>query len=219
MVLFILTAAAILIALLLFFRIKIEASYDESFQLKLKYLFISVDSSRFEKKAEKPKRKQKQIPGREKKGILGTAAQIKAFLDFLDEFKETIAKVFSMTQKRLRADFISADITIAGDDACQTAIYYGETYAAAAAFFAAIQNFMKVKRQHADILADFNSGKTSIVFKCRLSIRLGGLVAVALSAAFGMLCTIIGNTIKKQRGVNNERTSYTGSDGHYPAAH
>jgi hypothetical protein len=188
-------AIAVLIVFLLLSRVKVFVSYSDKFDFKVKYLFISYRIKAKEKGQAKTEKKQAQRL---------SLSQIKAFLELFERFKDDAKKTFVKFKNKIRIDLLKVNLSIGGDDPAQTAMTYGGACAVVFPIVSALDLFIRIKRKEIFISPAFN-GDSSIVFDCRISIRLGSALVTSIVTAVKFFVSITKNPVDltklRQRGV------------------
>lgn len=191
----ILIALAVLVAFLLFSRIKFYAFYNEKFNYKIKFLFFSFRI--------KPKKVGKTTEV-EKQPEKFSLQKLRTFYNLFNRFWRELKKYIIKFKNKLRIDYLKIILEIGENDPAQTAIEYGEACAVVFPAISTIGTFIKVKRREIRITPKF-SGECSIEFMACLSIRLGSLIATGICTAVTILIFLIKNPINiartRQRGA------------------
>lgn len=160
--LFIVLGVLLFLTALLFFPLYFVFSFEESFSVRLRYLFLSFTlypSKGREKKQQKQKRK-KEKP--EKKKITSTLRDIikqEGVGGFLSILRELVFTALNLTERILHHTVIREfrlRMTIAGKDVAQTAIRFGEVCAGVYPAVGALFSRIKYKKNTIEILPDFD---------------------------------------------------------------
>lgn len=192
----------VVVAFLLFMRVKLCIGYSDNFEFAIKYLFITFrikESKKGQaKKAEKAKEKKKKEQPAKKKF---TFEQLKNFLILFQSLFQEAMKILAKIKEKIRIDNIKINLTVGGGDAADVAITYGEACAIIFPAVSVIETLVNVKKQQVLINADFN-GNLNLDFDCCASMRLGSILAIGIMSSVKILVTLIKNPIHtKQRGV------------------
>ncbi len=175
----------VLIAFLLFSRVKLIVGYSGKFDYKIKYLFITYSI-----KAKKTgQAKQKQKPAQKI-----SLSQIHTFLELFERFKDDAKKIFVKIKNKIRIDLLKIELSIGGDDPAQTAMTYGGACAVVFPAVSALEVFINIKRKKVFIDPAFN-GESNIVFDCLISIRLGSAIAAGIVSAVSIIISLIKNPV------------------------
>lgn len=175
----------VLIAFLLFSRVKLIVGYSGKFDYKIKYLFITYSI-----KAKKTgQAKQKQKPAQKI-----SLSQIHTFLELFERFKDDAKKIFVKIKNKIRIDLLKIELSIGGDDPAQTAMTYGGACAVVFPAVSALEVFINIKRKKVFIDPAFN-GESNIVFDCLISIRLGSALAAGIVSAVSIIISLIKNPV------------------------
>ncbi len=211
--LFILFSILLLIALILFIRVRLLIDYKgEDIKLTLHILGIPIkllpqkekkqkiklSDYSYEKLKKKQKKKEKSFlkkPKKEKskkENIKPNPPLSEAIPMIGDIVKHLLGKFFG----HLRIDVTEIKITVGTDDAAKTAIMYGIINQAAAALFdilSGITNVKKNRKNEIAVYADFTSKKTIININLGFSLRIWHVFSIALSTLFKYLKNMIKN--------------------------
>ena len=161
-------AIVALVVILLFLPLTMDLAYEGDLFIKLKYLGITVfDDQKSEKKKQKKQKdgkKQDKQPeddnflkrSYKQRGLLGTIKFCCSVLKIVIENIPAIVKHFKFRKLRV-------DLTVAGEDAADTAIKYGEVCAVVYPVVALLQSLIDLKPQQINVSVDFD--KTESEFK------------------------------------------------------
>jgi len=166
-IIYILGALLLLLVLLLILPLKVELSFFEDFNVKVKFLKFTLypQKSKSESKATpkgdetKPKLKEKNLFEKlvEKREFKGAINELFAL------FKAVMTKLKKFL-KRLKFRKIKVLVNVAGEDAAQTAINYGIVCSAVYPVLSIFQNIMNVEYKKIDVRSDFESTKSKFEF-------------------------------------------------------
>ncbi len=162
-----------------FVKIRVGPAYIQAFPRK-------ADPVKQEKrKRKKQRKKEKKAAGKAKKrsrskpkrklnipGLLGMAADmLPVLLDAAEKFR-----------RKLRVDCLELDMTWGGRDPADTAIRYGQTWAAVETLLAFLENAAVIKRRQVTIRADFRREKPQAFGRAGISLTLAQLIAIGTVA-------------------------------------
>ena len=207
--LYIIGAVILVIAFLLFAPITFKLEYDEEFNARVRYLFISykIPSEENKKKPKKKKtkknkkkklkKKDKTKNGEEKQSftqkniiIIKKAFKFKGF----DGAKRIIAlvayavtKVSRLVKRHLIIKELHVVMAVGSDDAAETATSYGKTCAYIFPSLGLICNTMKVRKYYADIYPDFIRTKNRAYIYANLKIRPIFVLGMGISSLFHII--------------------------------
>lgn len=205
------TALYVILAIILFFvlvlsiKISVIADYSNEFILKIKYLFLTIPvyprkgekKPKKEKAEEPPKEEPAEKPVKEKKtgnnpiknfvnneGVSGVIALVKDAARILGGF-------FGGIFRHVIFEKLFLTLTIAGNDAADTAIKYGKVCSAVFPSLGLICSKAKVKQYDADVSPDFLATKSSAEFHVKVSFRPIFLIGAAFVLAIKMLFKVV----------------------------
>jgi nitrate reductase NapE component len=169
--------------LLLNLRVRIVVSYNNDFDVKIKYLFFTYSiKSKQEGKTKKAKKQKETQPKK---------VDLKSFLDTFKRFIEPVKKLTHSFMLRLRVDMLMIKLTVCSDDAAKTAILYGGACAVIYPAAAYIEGNFKVKKDDVSVLPDFNGKDSSIEFLVIISIKLIRILAESFGGAAGFIIDMV----------------------------
>lgn len=206
------TALYVILAIILFFvlvlsiKISVIADYSNEFILKIKYLFLTIPvyprkgekKPKKEKKEEPPKQEEpKAKPVKEKKtgnnpiknfynneGVSGIIALVKEAARIMGGF-------FGGIFRHVIFEKLFIDLTVAGNDAADTAIKYGKVCAALFPSLGLICSKAKVKEYDVDVSPDFLATKNTAELYAKVSFRPIFLIGAAFALAVKMLFKVV----------------------------
>lgn len=218
---YIIGAIILLIAFLLFAPITFKLEYDEEFNAKVRYLFISYKIPSDEKE-ERPKKKKKNKA--RKKDKSGTKTEngepkqsftqrnisvIKKSFKFkgFDGAKKIIAlaayavtKVSRLIKRHLIIKEFHMVMAVGADDAAETATSYAKTCSYIFPLLGLICNTMKVRKYYADIYPDFIRTKSRSYIYANLKIRPIFVLGMGISSLFHIIVSpLIKNKINSTK--------------------
>lgn len=186
---------ALLIFLILMIRVRVFVSFDaEGFKTKLKILFYALDlpPKRQEKQAKPDEKKKKKI---KKNGKLS---------DFTNIVTSAIS-VAPQAIRSIRIDDLKADVTVASDDACKTAMLYGSLAAGCGIILPVLENNFKIRKKKIYVNADFEASEMGLLLDAAFSIAVWQIVWIALCFLKIFLCKKR-NSIQTKGMNDNGRT-------------
>ena len=153
--------------------LSIDLVYEDDFAFKIKYAGITfINSERDAKPKTKNHKKITDITPQKKDNFIkktykqrGLSGTVKYFSNILS----IVLKKLWWLVKRFKFRQFKFDLTVATDDAANTAIQYGEICAALYPVFAVVQSVVDIKPKSININADFE--KTKWEFKTCVKIR------------------------------------------------
>jgi len=230
--LYIIGAIVLLMAFLLFAPITFKLEYDEEFNAKVRYLFISykIPSEEKEKKSNKKKKKdKKKKPKKNKKekansgekkqsftekniGIIKKAFKFKGFegaKKIISLAAYLVTKVSRLIKRHLIIKELHVVMAVGADDAAETAVNYGKTCAYIFPSLGLICNTMKVRKYYADVYPDFIRPKSRAYIYANIKIRPIFVLGMGISSLFHIIVSPlikkkINSTINKAVQKNDE---------------
>ena len=206
-------AIVALVVILLFLPLTMDLTYEGDLFIKLKYLGITVfDDQKSEKKKQKKQKdgkKQDKQPeddnflkrSYKQRGLLGTIKFCCSVLKIVIENIPAIVKRFKFRKLRV-------DLTVAGDDAANTAIKYGEVCAVVYPVVTLLQSLIDLKPQQINVSVDFD--KTESEFKGTVLARASVIYWIII--IYSMFKEI--ENLKYKESEENERKQSKDRNGH-----
>lgn len=194
-----------LILLLLFVPIGARLTFDGELCARVRIfgipftLYPQKDKKRRPKKAKKkPPKVKKEKP--EKETLAPIAQMLKedgpgAVIHYLTAMASLVSAAVRRLLAALIVDKLQLELTVAGEDAAETAILHGAACAAVFPALAAIQNFVRIRRRAVTVSPDFLGGESGVKLDIRLHAYPGRLLWAALRFFGGYLA----NTLKDSR--------------------
>ncbi len=191
-----------LLALALLLPVRLLIRYeDEQLALTMRYGFFSLRllPAKPEKKPKKPKKakakKQKpekaEKPEKKAKNPL-TGQSMLDYVHMAQELLPVLGRQLGFLMRHVKLDKLMLAISVAGQDAAQTAILYGKLSGAVYSLLAIAQNICMVSPpQGVQITADFAHYHSSLQARLRVSLSVWVAVAAALRLAIAVFRTVI----------------------------
>ncbi len=190
------TALWIVLGILLFLFIlllcpvHLYATFENEFRTKVRYLFITYkvypqpEETKPEQAQEVKEKKEKQAENDAKSRIRGIIEQkgLSGFLEILKEFASIATGAAKKLFVHFIIDYISTDVSVADEDAAQTAILFGGICAAVYTPMGMLVNNLKCKEYHINIVPNFQAKECKIRFHFRAHISLLFLISSSLAA-------------------------------------
>lgn len=206
------TAVWILLGIVLFFALLLSCSL--TFYVKIgERVSLSVGICGFryrilpgrEKSEQKRRKKEEKAKRKKKKKADGDLSQKKkklaekkpdetTFSETLEFIRAIVGAVLPGTVKmlsHLRLIGLRLQMTVACEDADQTAIRYGQVSAGIYTLLAAIDNAIRLRVKWVDILPDFVSGEPRYDISFRVKLRLCHIVGGGIGMLFRLLVNIM----------------------------
>lgn len=146
--------------------------------------------------------KKKQSVSEDRKKVSDIIDEIKEKLELVKLLWKLAGKYVMKILKDIRIDGLCADITAAGEDACEAALLYGKLNAAVWNIIGFGQRFVKLTVKKVNISCSFDEGKPKYNVSARVNIRPAVFIGNVLAGAFRLLINI--NDLKKYFGDDEE---------------
>lgn len=187
---FVLAAIIILLELI---RADTEVFFGDTKRVKVRILFFTIDTAKEKKKKEKTPKKKK-----EKKEKKNKKDKKKDKLLYFSDFCRIAARFLRSFRKHLVIKKLKCHVSVATDDAANTALTYGKVTAGVNIFCGALCNNFNVKERDINVYADFNKQKIEYDIYVRLRLSALDVLLMAMAALTCMIKSIIKNKkIKK----------------------
>ncbi|QAT49409.1 DUF2953 domain-containing protein [Caproiciproducens sp. NJN-50] len=181
----------LLLALLLFCSVSIEAAFAEEFSARAGFLFFHYRIWPRPEKKQAPARKEEPAAKKKPSKIkeLLRKRGVSGFLELLRAFSRaaygSAKKLLSHTVIRL----LHLNLTVGGEDAAQTAVDYGKACGLVSTALTALLSAAKYRERHVNVRVtpDFQNGSGSVQFHVLLKIKLFFLLSAVLSALIDMI--------------------------------
>ena len=176
MVILIIAAVLAVIFLFLFIvpvSVKIEAGTGEKTRIRVFYFFKVFENKDKKKKIKKtvPVSEKKEKKPKKKTDVKETLGIIKTVAPVLKEFAE-----------KIYVSEIDLFVSVAKEDAMETAVSYGLLNAEICSALAVLKNFYRIKKEKVFIYPDFKGDKNIYSLKIKLSARGFYVYSLAVSA-------------------------------------
>ncbi|MBE6810647.1 MAG: DUF2953 domain-containing protein [Ruminococcaceae bacterium] len=173
--LIVLGAIICFLLVLCFLPLSIDLVYEDDCVFKIKYAGITLINSEksIKAKAKNHKKDTNTTPEKKDNFIKKTYKQkgMSGTVKYFSNILSIVLKKLWWLLKHFKFRKFKFDLTIATDDAANTAIQYGEICAALYPIFAVVQSVLDVKPELVNINADFE--KTNWEFKTCVKVRAG----------------------------------------------
>ena len=143
------------------------------------------DKARKEKKKKKDKKGGKKADKEKKSG--GFSEKFGGNVKMIIKLLPMIFKVLNKFRKKLIIRELTLHYTVACDDPYDTAVRYGEFTAGLSVIKELFTGFFKVKRCDMQTAFDFTQTEAIIYVKARLSLSIGRIIGIALTAGTSLL--------------------------------
>ena len=205
-----------IIAFLLSIKVTLKIKYDEKLSVRLKILFVKIQlypskkknkrypHSMSKKKAQKIKASLKKKPKKEKKKKKKDEKEkyekddlisiLSIVISFVKNFIRLFAKSIRLKASRLR-------ITVATEEAAQTALTYTAVTQSINVLFPLLDSLKTVKKlprgKELSVNADFLSDESSIELDLELYVRVGGALKALCGAAINAFKKAVKDQIRR----------------------
>ncbi len=168
-VIYIIIAIFLLVLTALLIPLKLELSYTEEFELKLKYAGFKISpKAKVDNEAHKTETKPKDKENFIKK--LFNENDFPVFWKKIVDFLNTIFTQLKFILRHLKINKLCTDITVASTDAATTAINYGLVCTAFYNLLKFIESIAKLKLKRINVNSDFEKTKSSFSFSAEILI-------------------------------------------------
>lgn len=213
--------------LLLSIRVRVDAEYIDDFQMKVRWLFLTIPIFPMKEKPEKPKKEK--VPAEEKpkpqteeqpkekkpnpfkvfyenQGFDGVLQLVKDSADALGTFGKSLKKHIILNELYLWA------VISHNHDAAQTALQYGEACQAIFPAMGYICSNLKVRKYDVEIEPDFIGTYSSAQFAFSMSIRPIFLINAAIAMAMRLLFKVVLKVVTAKPKKTNENITETNTN-------
>ena len=177
-------------AMLLLSSLKITLEIGENAVFKVRFLFFKIVNYDSENKSSKSK-KEKKKPNKKKKTLVDSLKEYASsknkrelFFEIIEYLKIVLSK-FKKLLSKTRFKKAVLDLTVATEDAADTAILYGKVCSAVYPIISILDTAMKFDPKRISVKTDFASNKMKLYLSGIIKIRfihiLGFLTSTALS--------------------------------------
>ncbi|WP_312641635.1 DUF2953 domain-containing protein [Hydrogenoanaerobacterium sp.] len=196
---------------LLCMPVSVWICWEDKLQVWIGYLFFKIqvntpeeDAEKLAKEAEKQAKKgaERELKKKEKQ----TGGKPQALTDMVGIVLDLVQSAtggLRMILRNLRVCDLTLHMTVAAEDASDTAVNYGKTSAYLYGAYAALQNYIKMKRVELDIRPDFLSDEGS--FTLRFCVQITPIIA--LGAALRIGASFLWKMIKRGAASSGNRTA------------
>lgn len=187
--LYILLGILLVIFLLLLMPVNLKASYNEDFRCSLKIGFIKISLYPQKPKKKKKKKKQKKADeeqkGEKKKESLIKEKGISWLFDLIKKIADLAVGALKDFFRHIIVKKLMLSISIAGNDAADTAVKYGYCCSAVYPAFGIIVGAVKCKSYGVDISPNFEEkAKSAVNMELEAKIKILWLLALVLKHGY-----------------------------------
>lgn len=187
--LYILLGILLVIFLLLLMPVKLKASYNEDFRCSLKIGFIRIQLYPQKPKKKKKKKKQKKAD-EEQKGEKKKESHVKQkgiswLFDLIKKIADLAVGALKDFFRHIIVKKLMLSVSIAGDDAADTAVKYGYCCSAVYPAFGIIVGAVKCKSYGVDISPNFEEkAKSAVNMELEAKIKILWLLALVFKHGY-----------------------------------
>ena len=209
--LWIVLAVLAFIILLLFCPAVLTASYEETLQAKIRYLFVSYQIAPPKEKKPKKKKRAKQAEERQAEKEAPQESKIKqlikeqglsGFLRLMKELTVLAAGAARDILKHVRISRLEIDATVAGEDAADTAVKFGQACSGIYTAAGMITALTKCSQYHVGITPGFEGQKSAVSGYVKARIAPAFVLAAGMKALVKYFKFVLNQ--KKQETLNTE---------------
>lgn len=175
---------------------------EEVLKLKVSvaWIPIPIDLKKLMQKKEKPTKKKEPIrpedqpvnPNAPKKQEKKTSLQ-----ELLPLIRIAV-QMLGALRRKLVVDRLELKLILAGDDPCDLAILYGNTWAAVGNLMAQLENGLTIRRRDIQIECDFTADKTIAAGRLDLHLTFGRMLGLIVTYGFKAVVQLL--SAKKRKG-------------------
>ena len=216
--LWIILAFIALIVILFSIKFTVSLTYNEQFNVDVKWLFIKkhILPGSDEEKEEKPKKEKKEKPTKEKPeednkqeeqkkdNILVSFYKNQGFSGVMQLLRDTVSAINGMFGSIFR-HFVFHELklylTVGAGDSAETAILYGKTCSYVFPAMGLITSTCKVKDYCCDIQPNFMQADKTAVFRVVMSFRPIFITNAVIVLAFKLLFKVVFKLLKNKNSV------------------
>ena len=204
----ILAVIVLLVTALLFCPVTGWLAWEQGLTVQIRYLFFKIklypQKPKAEKKPKKQKKKDKkkttEPPKDEKKEKL-TAEVVGQLLSMVGTAIKSAKKPTILLLRRLKVKNVKLFVLVSGQDACETAIRYGQLNAAVYSALAAVKNVVTVRKTSIVIRPDFTECQEQASFQGEASL----IPAFVLGAGILFTISFLKEMVKKKKNTKAQR--------------
>lgn len=194
-VLGLLAVIAAVVLLLLFVPVYGQVSYDDELHAQIRVLGIPITVLPKEELSKATPQKKKQSDGKPPKikSLMREVSRsfhedgVSATLSYLGKLAKTLSKAVGRLLHSVTVDNLELEMFVAGADASQTAVRYGEVCGVLYPSLAAISAPMRVRRREIRVEPNFLKDQSTVRFTVRFHVWVYRLVGAAIALLFQMM--------------------------------
>lgn len=197
---------------LLLCPVTFDLDFEEEFAVRVRYLLIRVPlypRPEKKKRRKEPEREEKEKREAAKESKLREMLRQRGLKGFLDLLREA-ARIFSGWGKRLlphlKIGSFSLSVSVAGEDAGQTALEFAGVCGAVYPAVAVLLGSVKCRKYQVGVVPDFQGKESRVEFHCKVHIRLLFAISTSLYAAIRIMKTVIR---RKKESIRQEKAVLT----------
>lgn len=202
-VLIIATIVVAVLLCILLSSVKVSLQIDDGVALNVYFSLFKVYSLKPDKKAKKTANKiaenkaNKNGSKQKISDVLKKYAKSRSNFELIEELFNILRVILSKFKKLLshtHFDNVKLFLSVASDDAAQTAILYGRICSVIYPCVEALENFVHFSPKNLSVKADFSSEKPSLSFSCVVRVRAFYILCFIISLLFTIIKNKIGDT-------------------------
>lgn len=186
----ILLAVLLILIILLFCPVTGTLKYDKTCMATVSYLFFKyqlLPPKPKKEKKEKKKQKKPKEPTEEKPKKKLSIEGLLQILSLVNMALKSSKKPIKIIFRHLTVKNIKLYVLVSCEDACQTAVRYGQVNAVVYSTLAAVKNGVKIKKTTIDIRPDFTEAQEEIKAQGQISLAPAFVIQAAVVFGFSFL--------------------------------
>ena len=192
---------------LLCMRVSVWVCWEENVQITIGYLFFKIGLNKpknAEKRTKKVKKDAENQPDKDEKQADNKPQALTDTVGIVLDLVRSATGGMRMIFRNLLLSDLTLHMTVADEDAAQTAVNFGKISAYLYGAYAALQNYIRMKRITLDIQPDFLSDKGSFTLCFRVQLTPLVVLGAALRIGASFLWKMIKRGLAAQEGNQKE---------------
>lgn len=129
-----------------------------------------------------------------------------SYKDFVPLVKMLVAFLGDFRRKLL-IKRLEMKLVLAGDDPCDLAVSYGNTWAAVGSLFPQLERVFTIKKRDVEVLCDFTAEQTKVYARLDLTLTVGHILCLGMRHGVHILKEYFRIMKLRKGGTNNESKS------------
>lgn len=129
-----------------------------------------------------------------------------SYKDFVPLIK-MIAAFLGDFRRKLVIKRLQMKLVLAGDDPCDLAVSYGNSWAAVGSLFPQLERFFTIKKRDVEVLCDFTAEQIRVFARLDLTLTVGRILCLGFSHGVHILKEYFRIMKLRKGGTNNESKS------------